>query len=101
MEKKVLNEILAMDKQELRNLVEEQGDRIDLGIYLASVWDSIGYINRTSPNITGPFLKIAQIFRKYGWDIRDYLNKRIEYKYFQEKDIDERKKLLFPIIFLG
>lgn len=94
MEKKVLNEILSMDKQELRNLVEEQGNKIDLGIYLISIWDSVGDISRTYPNIIGPFLKIAQIFRKYDWDIRKYLNKRIEYKYFQEKNINERKEII-------
>lgn len=94
MEKKVLNEILSMDKQELRNLVEEQGNKIDLGIYLTSIWDSVGDISRTYPNIRGSFLKIAQIFRKYDWDIRKYLNKRMEYKYFQEKNINERKKII-------
>ena len=84
-----------MDKKELRNLVEEQWDRIDLGIYLLYIWDKIknGLVFKC-PTISKSVLEISRIFNEYGWEIKDYLNKRIEYKYFEEKDIDERKKII-------
>lgn len=95
MEKKVLKEILAMDKKELRNLVEEQGDRIDLGIYLLYVWDKIknGLVFKY-PTISKSILEISRIFNECGWEIKDYLKKRREYKYFEEKENDERKKII-------
>ena len=94
MGKKVLNEILSMDKKELRNLVEEQGNKIDLGIYLLSIWDIRDAISLSCHNIAEHFFNIERVFHEYGWEINDYLNKRKEYKYFEEKDIDERKEII-------
>lgn len=94
MEKKVLKEILAMDKKELRNLVKEQGEKIDLGIYLLSIWNIRDAMSLSYHNIAEHFFNIERVFHEYGWEINDYLNKREEYKYFEEKDIDERKKII-------
>lgn len=82
MEKKVLKEILAMDKKELRNLVEEQGDRIDLGIYLLYIWEDLknGLIFK-HPRITKPFLKISKRFNEFDWTVKDFLKKRTIYQF--------------------
>ena len=82
MEKKVLKEILAMDKKELRNLVEEQGDKIDLGIYLFYIWEDLknGLIFK-HPRITKPFLEISKRFNEFGWTVKDFLEKRAIYKF--------------------
>lgn len=66
--------------------------KTDLGIYLASIWNYIDALCLSNPEITEPVVNIAKVFRQYKWKINDYLNKRKEYKYFQEKDIEERKK---------
>ena len=94
MEKKVLNELLTMDKKELKTFVEKQGKGIDLGIYLASIWSYIDTLCWSNTGIVQPVLNIAKVFRQNKWAINDYLDKRREYKYFEEKDIDERKKII-------
>lgn len=82
MEKKELNELLTMDKKELRNFVEEQGDKINLGIYLFYVWEDLrNGLSFKHPRITKPFLEISKRFNEFGWTVKDFLKKRVIYKF--------------------